>query len=66
MLPWHSEKCVRSLGVLPAPEMPDFASMMTPGSSSPAGDERLQREDRGRRIAAGARDQRRVRELAPR
>ncbi len=28
-LPWHSEKCVRSDGVLPAPEMPDLASTMT-------------------------------------
>src|SRR4026209_2040466 len=34
MLPWTSEKWVRSLGVLPAPEIPDFASMMIPGSSS--------------------------------
>ncbi len=36
MLPWHSEKCVRSVGVLPAPETPDFASMITPGSIRPA------------------------------
>ena len=36
MLPWHSEKWVRSLGVLPAPETPDFASMITPGSMRPA------------------------------
>ena len=28
MLPWHSLKWVRSLGVLPAPDTPDFASMM--------------------------------------
>ena len=31
MLPWISEKCVRSVGVLPAPDTPDFASMITPG-----------------------------------
>ena len=38
MLPWISEKCVRSVGVFPAPEMPDFASMtIRPGRSmSPA------------------------------
>ena len=57
MLPWHSEKCVRSVGVLPAPDTPDLASMMMPGSIRPRGDERLQREDRGGRIAAGAGDQ---------
>ena len=60
MLPWHSEKCVRSVGVLPAPETPDFASMMTPGFEQPGGDQRPQRENRRGRIAAGARDQRRV------
>ena len=36
MLPWRSEKCVRSDGVFPAPEIPDFASMTIPGSSRPA------------------------------
>ena len=38
MLPCTSEKCVRSLGFLPAPETPDFASMCTSasGGKSPA------------------------------
>jgi hypothetical protein len=35
-LPWFSEKCVRSDGVLPAPEIPDFASTTIEPSSSPA------------------------------
>ena len=37
-LPCTSEKCVRSDGVLPAPETPDFASTMmsAPGTSTPA------------------------------
>ena len=52
MLPWHSEKCVRSVGVLPAPETPDLASMMMPRLEQPGRDERLQRQHRGGRIAA--------------
>jgi hypothetical protein len=37
-LPWFSQKCVRSEGALPAPDTPDFASMMTspPSRSRPA------------------------------
>ena len=35
-LPWFSEKCVRSVGALPAPETPDLASTMTSPSSIPA------------------------------
>ena len=35
-LPWFSEKCVRSLGALPAPEIPDLASTMTSPGSRPA------------------------------
>ena len=50
MLPWHSLKWVRSLGVLPAPDTPDFASMMIGDAMS------------RRRITAGARDERRAAE----
>ena len=46
-LPCTSEKWVRSVGVRPAPEMPDFASMITPGSRSPA-----RTSGRNERIAA--------------
>ena len=48
----------------PAPDTPDLASMMIPGSTRPAADERLQRQHRGRRIAPGARDQPRIRQIA--
>ena len=58
-LPWFSEKCVRSVGALPAPEMPDFASMTTSLAASirPARASGSERQQRGRRIAAGVRDE---------
>ena len=45
---------MRSDGVLPAPDTPDFASTMMSlaGASRPAGEKRREREQRRRRIAA--------------
>ena len=66
MLPWHSEKCVRSDGVLPAPDTPDLASTMTsaPGSEQAGVDQRRQRQQRRGRIAAGIGDEPRARDRA--
>ena len=50
-LPCTSEKCVRSDGVLPAPDTPDFASttMSVPGLTRPA----LMSGRSGRSVAVG-------------
>ena len=58
------EKCVRSLGALPAPEMPDLASTMI-GAVEQAGlGQRLERQQRGRRIAPGVRHEPRAPRMA--